>query len=206
MFLKLGSKYERVGIFGGSFDPPHWGHIRTARNAADELQLDQLAFLPAKQPPHKRDRELTDFDLRRQMLELCLPLDHRFRLCLIEGEENLSGATLETVRRLREQGFTADHCRLIWLMGSDSLLELGSWYHPEELLQSLEVAVLPRPGYPSENAPKKYYKQVTILHTTMIDLASQDIRAHRLALRETVPPPVAQFITKNGIYGYTDPT
>jgi nicotinate-nucleotide adenylyltransferase len=206
MLLNLGSQYERLGIFGGSFDPPHWGHIRTAQNAADELQLDQLAFLPAQQPPHKRDRELTAFDLRRQMLELCLPLDPRFRLCLLEGEESLSGATLDTVKRLRELGFTEDRCRLIWLMGSDSLLDFGNWFQPEALLQSVEVAVLPRPGYPPENAPKEYYQQVTILQTAMIDLASQDIRAHRQVLDESVPPVVAQFIIKNRIYGYSDLT
>lgn len=202
MLLSLGSEHSRLGLFGGSFDPPHWGHLRAAQGAADELELDQLAFLPAVQPPHKRNRTLTPFDLRRRMLELCLPLDPRFRLCLIEAEENLSGKTVNTVQKLRELGFTENRCHLIWLMGSDSLLDLEDWHRPEELLEAVEVAVLPRPGYPVEKAKEKYRKRVRILRTPLIDISAHKIRDQRQPLVETVPPLVARFIVENGLYGF----
>jgi len=192
--------YRRIGLFGGTFDPPHWGHVKTARGAADELALDELAFLPAVQPPHKRHRRLTPFALRRQMLECLLPLDPRFRLCLVEAERSLPGTTLETVEALRRQGFTEDRCHLVWLMGSDSLLELESWHRPDDLLESIEVAVLPRPGYPPEQAPERFRSRVRLLATPLVDLAAQDIRAGRIPLEEAVPPPVARFIRQHRLY------
>lgn len=204
MILTPGSGHSRIGLFGGSFDPPHWGHIRTAQAAADELNLDQLAFLPAAKPPHKRDRFLTPFDLRRRMLELCLPLDPRFRLCLIEGGGDLPGMTLDTVKRLRDLGFTEDRCHLIWLLGSDSLLDLDKWYHPLELLDAIEVAVLPRPGYPPEQARRQYLDKVIVLNTPLIDVSAKDIRAHRQTLTETVPPAVTRFIIEHKLYRYND--
>jgi nicotinate-nucleotide adenylyltransferase len=200
MRLSLESGPNHIGLFGGSFDPPHWGHIRAAQGAADELKLNQLAFLPAVRPPHKRDRKLTSFDLRAKLMELCLPLDRRFRLCTVEMDERLSGTTLDTVSKLRDMGFTEDRCHLIWLMGSDSLLDLENWHRPDDLLAAVEVAILPRPGYRIEDALKKYLDKVNVLHTPLIDISAQNIRAHRLALEHSVPPLVAQFIHENGLY------
>jgi nicotinate-nucleotide adenylyltransferase len=193
-----------IGLFGGSFDPPHWGHIRAAQGAAEELDLDQLAFLPAVHPPHKRSHELTPFDLRVRMLELCLPLDPRFRLCLIEKEQKLPGTTLVTIQRLREQGYSEDRCHLVWLMGSDSLLELGSWHRPEKLLDAIDVVVLPRPGFPTENAAYKYLQKVRVLRTPLIDLSARDIRAHRQPLSDAAPAAVAQFIIEQRLYGFEE--
>ncbi|MFH1861897.1 MAG: nicotinate (nicotinamide) nucleotide adenylyltransferase [bacterium] len=197
---------RRIGLFGGTFDPPHWGHIRLAKAAADELRLDQLLFLPAYQPPHKKDEIHTPFELRRQMLELCLPYDLRFSLCLIEAEQNLPGTTLETVQRLREKDHAKSCCRLFWLMGSDSLLELPTWHKPEELLSAVEMAVLPRPGFPIEKAESRFLKRVRILQTPLIDVAAHDIRARSRDLRESVPPPVADFIIRQGLYNFTPET
>lgn len=191
----------RIGLLGGTFDPPHWGHIRTAVAAADELQLNQLAFLPSPHPPHKRQRRHTPFELRRQMVELCLPFDPRFRLCLIEYELNLPGTTLETIDALRKGGFTEDRCHLIWLIGSDSLLELGSWRRPDDLLHSVEVAVMPRSGYPTDRAEERFKKRVRLLQIPPVDISSSDIRSGKQSLTQSVPPPVEEFIRAHQLYG-----
>lgn len=193
---------KRIGLFGGTFDPPHWGHIRTAQGAADELKLNQIAFLPAFHPPHKLDQPCTSFELRCRMLELCLPLDPRFRSCLVEEKENLPGTTFETVQKLRELGYAADRCKLIWLMGSDSLLDLGNWHRPNDLLNSVQVAVMPRPGYPIQRAQSRYLKRVRLLKTPLIDISAQEIRSHHFKLEESVPPDVAKFILDSHLYGY----
>ena len=191
----------RIGLLGGTFDPPHWGHIRTAVAAADELQLNQLAFLPSPHPPHKRQQQHTPFVLRRQMVELCLSFDPRFRLCLIEHEMSLPGTTLETVNALRKGGFTEDRCHLIWLIGSDSLLELGSWRRPDDLLQSVEVAVLPRSGYPADRAEERFLRRVRLLQIPRVDISSSDIRSGKRSLTQSVPPPVKEFIRAHQLYG-----
>ena len=206
MLLQPPQVFQRLGLYGGSFDPPHWGHVRTAAAAADELKLDQLAFLPARHPPHKQDQPLSDFSLRRAMLELCLPLDSRFCICLVEEEYSLPGTTVETVLKLRELGFREDRCHLVWLIGSDSLMDLGRWHQPDRLLESIEMAVLPRPGYPADQALKQYKDKVLLLNTPQIALSAQDIRSHRADLETSVPPPVAQFIRRRGLYSYKDPS
>jgi len=198
----LPDHFSRIGLFGGSFDPPHRGHLESARRAADELALDQLAFVPAAHPPHKSKRTLSSFDLRRQMLELCLSLDERFRLCLIEKEASLPGTTLETILKLRRQGFTEERCHLIWLMGSDALQDLNAWHEPQKLLESVEVAVLPRPGYPASEAKAQFLANVRLLSTPLLDISAHEIRSHELSLEDAVIPAVAQFIRRQGLYGY----
>ena len=196
----------RIGLFGGTFDPPHWGHINTAVGAADELRLDQLAFLPAPYPPHKQGQVHTPYEIRRSMIEKCIALDSRLPLCLIEETDNLPGTTLQTVQKLRQSGFTEDRCHLIWLMGSDSLLELESWYCPEQLLDSIEVAVMPRPGFPSEQAEGRFLNRVRLLNTPLIELTSSEIRAQRQDLKESVPASVAKIIIEHRLYGLTKET
>lgn len=198
------SPVGRIGLFGGTFDPPHWGHIRTALGAADELSLDQVAFLPAVHPPHKEDKPYSPIGLRRRMLELCLPIDPRFRLCLVEEEEDLPGTTFETVQKLREIGFTEDRCHLIWLMGSDSLLELGEWHRPDDLLDNIEIAVMPRLGFSSEEAEARFLSRVGLLNTPLIEISAHDIRSKALRLGEVVPAAVAQFIIDSGLYGFSE--
>ena len=206
MLLRPSQNFQRIGLYGGSFDPPHWGHVRTAAAAADELKLDRLAFLPAPRPPHKQDQPLSDYAVRRAMIELCLPLDPRFRICNVEEEYLLPGTTLETVQKLRELGFTEGRCHLVWLIGSDSLLDLDRWHQPEQLLESIEIAVLPRPGYPADQAPRQFRDKVIRLNTPQIAISAQDIRSHAADLEMSVPPPVAQFIRRQGLYSYKDPS
>ncbi|TKJ40688.1 nicotinate (nicotinamide) nucleotide adenylyltransferase [candidate division LCP-89 bacterium B3_LCP] len=193
---------SRIGLFGGTFDPPHWGHIKAAMGAADELNLDQLAFLPANNPPHKRDRKFTPIHKRKHMLELCSGLDQRFRLCMIEAEDDLPGTTLHTVERLREIGYNEEFCHLIWLMGSDSLHDLPTWHSPERLLESIEIAIMPRPGYPVDKAQTQFLKEVRILKTPLVKISAEEIRSKQVRLGEAVPAPVAEYIIKNCLYGF----
>ncbi len=189
----------RIGLFGGTFDPPHWGHIRAVIGAADELTLSQIAFLPSPQPPHKHNKVTSPYSNRCRMVELCLPLDPRVRLCLIE-ENGLPGTTLETIRKLRRDGFTEERCHLVWLMGSDSLLDMLEWHKPDELLKSVEVAVMPRSGFPAEKAEARFLQKVTILNTPLIEIAATKIRNGEYSLSEVVPPQVEEYIRKNGLY------
>jgi nicotinate-nucleotide adenylyltransferase len=196
----LTEPHGRIGLLGGTFDPPHWGHIKTASSAADELNLGQLAFLPSPHPPHKSDKSYSTYHLRREMVELCLALDDRFRICLIE-EGNLPGTTLETILRLREEGFTEDRCHLVWLIGSDSLLDLPNWHSPDDLLDAVEIAVLPRSGYPSDQVETRFFERVRILNTPFVDISATDLRNKRRSLEDAIPEVVMEFIRMHGLYG-----
>ncbi len=196
MTCLLEDQIGRIGLFGGTFNPPHWGHIKTVIGAADELLLNQVAFIPSPNPPHKRGIVFTPYKQRREMVELILPVDRRFRICVIE-EDDLPGTTFETIQKLRNSGFTEDKCHLIWLMGSDSLLDLHQWHRPDDLLKSIEVAVMPRPGFPVENAAEEYLNSVTILKTCLIDISASDIRHRQTFGSELVPESVRDYISKN---------
>jgi nicotinate-nucleotide adenylyltransferase len=202
MSFTLPDAFSRIGLLGGSFDPPHWGHIKTAQAAADELELDLLALVPAFQPPHKLHPTISEYVRRREMVELCLPLDPRFRLCNIEQEYQLPGTTLETVQKLRDLGFTQDRCELVWILGSDSLLDLRHWHQPEALLKEVKIAVLPRPGFAADQAESAFLQKVRLLKTPFIEISAHEIRDHRLNLEASVPPPVAQYVRRRGLYGY----
>ncbi len=133
------------------------------------------------------------------MVELCLDLDPRFRICLIE-EKNLPGTTLETILTLRKSGFTEDRCHLYWLMGSDSLLDLQHWHRPEEILESVDVAVLPRPGFPVSDAPEHFRRRVRLLKTPEIAISATAIRTGKKPLEKGVPQSVADFIRRHHLY------
>jgi len=197
----LNNPSGNIGLFGGTFDPPHLGHLKAAKGAADELKLDQLAFIPSPQPPHKRDQTFSAYDHRRKMVELCLPEDDRFRLCLIE-EQNLPGTTYETIRKLQQSGFTSEKCRLIWLMGSDSLIDLNQWHKPADLLKIVDVAIMPRPNYPIQKADTSFRRKVIVLNTPLIDLSASEIRRNRKNLEKWVTRPVADYIRENKLYGF----
>lgn len=122
---------------------------------------------------------------------------------MIEEEEDLPGTTFETVQKLREMGFTEDRCHLFWLMGSDSLLDLGDWHRPDDLLDSIDIAVMPRPGFPPERAESRFLTRVRLLSTPLIEVSAQDIRSKKLRLGEVVPAAVAQFIIDSGLYGFS---
>jgi nicotinate-nucleotide adenylyltransferase len=200
MIRQLTEPRGRIGLLGGTFDPPHWGHIRTAIGAADELNLDQLAFLPAPHPPHKSEKAYSPYSLRRKMVELCLSLDDRFRICLIE-EANLPGTTLETIMRLRTEGFTEDRCHLLWLIGSDALLDLPDWHRPGDLLDAIDLAVLPRQGFPPEQADRSFLDRVHLLSTPVVDISATDLRSRSIPFEGAVPEAVLTFILAQGLYG-----
>jgi nicotinate-nucleotide adenylyltransferase len=193
-------KGQRIGLFGGTFDPPHWGHIRAVRKAADELGLDQMAFIPAIHPPHKEGYKITEYHHRQRMIELCLKYDDRFRISTVEEETGLSGKTLATVNKLREFGFTKDVCHLTWLMGSDSLLDLPLWHKPEELIGTIEIAVMPRPGFPIDRAEPRFRNSVRILNNPLFDYSATDIRMHHINLEGAVPKPVLDYIRAQQLY------
>jgi nicotinate-nucleotide adenylyltransferase len=132
---------ERIGLFGGTFDPVHCGHVAIAEQAAEELQLDQMLFIPAPDPPHKQ-RTVATYGQRVAMLELALAGHSRFSVSLLEAELSKPSYTVDTLLELRKRLAG----QLYFLIGADSLLELHLWYKLEELLQLTNFAVISRPG------------------------------------------------------------
>jgi len=134
----------RVGLFGGSFDPIHQGHVALALAALDQLTLERVLFLPTARPPHKPERELAPALQRYAMVELAL-LDHpRLWVSPLEMDESRAVYAIETIER---PGREAPDDELVLLVGADSLAELDTWRDWPSLLERCALGVLPRPGF-----------------------------------------------------------
>ncbi len=191
-----------VGLFGGSFDPIHYGHLRTLQAAARELSLERILVVPNPHPPHKPAEHLSPYVHRREMVRLAVRDYPKMELATIEEESEGVAYTIDTVRKVRSRlAISPDDCWLI--LGADSLLELESWREPDKLYQDCQVAVLPRPGFDVHRTSERFLAHTRILRTPLIDISSTDIRA-RVAAEEPigdfVPPAVETYIQIHHLY------
>jgi len=137
----------RIGLFGGSFDPIHFGHVALARAARSELDLDQVLFLPTAQPPHKPEHEPAPGLARYAMVELALLAEEGLFASPFEWTPGQEAYTVDTVAHFRREWPSA---RLFLLIGSDSLLDLPSWRRWRELVAAVDLAVAVRSGFAGE--------------------------------------------------------
>jgi nicotinate-nucleotide adenylyltransferase len=193
----------RLGVLGGSFDPPHVAHLAIASEACHALGLARVLFVPAAAPPHKGAVERTPAGERLEMAALAIDDDLRFAVSGIEIERGLV-YTADTLRALSVR--YADH-DLVFIMGSDSLLQLETWHAPDELLSLCSLAVAPRPGDSPEAiaaaAARWGGHRVTLLDVPLMDVSSSDVRARaarRRPIRYLVPHRVEQYILETGLY------
>ena len=193
----------RLGVLGGSFDPPHVAHLAIASEACHTLGLERVLFVPAAAPPHKGTEERTSAEVRLELTSLAIDDDLRFTASGIEIERGLV-YTADTLRALNER--YADH-ELVFILGSDSLLQLETWHDPEQLLAQCSLAVAPRPGDSPEAIAAAAVRwgsyQVTVLDVPLLAVSSTDIRARaarRRPIRYLVPHRVEQYILETGLY------
>lgn len=133
----------RIGLYGGSFDPIHWGHLEPVRKALEEFSLDRVFFLPTARPPHKRDQRLAPALARFAMAELALIGESKFYVSSMEMERDGPSYTVETLERCRQERPEVDWYLLI---GSDSFLQLPTWHRWREIPELATLGVMPRPG------------------------------------------------------------
>jgi nicotinate-nucleotide adenylyltransferase len=199
----------RVALFGGSFDPPHRGHLAIATAAADAFALDRVLFAPAARQPLKRDGHSASFDQRLTMCELaCADADPvRFQASsvdapLADGSPNYTVRTLELLTAQRP------HARVFNLVGADTFQHLGKWREPCRLLQLAEWIVVSRPGVPLHYPEGLALTAAQRSRIHLLDQVHEDVSAtelrHRLALGrrcdDMLPEPVAAYIAEHALY------
>jgi nicotinate-nucleotide adenylyltransferase len=141
-----------IGLFGGTFDPIHRGHMNVARAAAERFKLKEVWFVPADIPPHKQKSPVTEFSHRYAMVSLALAGEKRFVPSLLEAPDCKMGAkdrrpsySIETVRRVKKM--LGERDRLYFLIGMDAFRDISIWYKAETLLHECDFIVAARPGY-----------------------------------------------------------
>jgi len=184
---------HRIGIFGGSFDPVHMGHIKLALSAKREYNLDKVIFVPAYRPPHKTDKKLLPGSLRVKMLSLALRRFHFFSVDKFELNRRAVTYTYSTIEHFKNKYRGG---RLFFIVGSDSLAQFRSWKNPEKILQNAELLVGRRKGAAAK-APARFRNEVHFLKSRIPEVSSTDIRK---GTRTALDPAVKRYILNHGTY------
>lgn len=198
---------RRVGVLGGTFDPPHLGHLWLATLAADAIGLDRVLFMPAAQPPHKGGQLVSRATDRLLMTRLAIAGDPAFELCPIEMERPGPSYTIDSIDELER--LYAGQAQLYLLMAADSLNAIDTWREPDRLLERIEWVVGPRPGseLPDRSALEERFgeraSRIHLLSGPSLDVSSSEIRrrvAAGQAIRYLVPRGVEELILDRGLY------
>src|ERR1700690_3367168 len=197
---------ERIGIFGGTFDPPHLGHLILASEAHVQLKLTRLLWVLTPVPPHKMNRPISSLQDRLAMVKLALKDEPAFELSNIEIERPGPHYTLDTIHVLSRQYPNAD---LILLLGGDSLRDLPTWHRPADLVAAChQIGVMRRPGDSIDmtllDAKIPGLKdKVKFVEAPLLEIASSEIRrraARGLPFKYYLLPTVYQYIQENKLY------
>lgn len=186
----------RIGVFGGTFDPPHVGHLLAATDAAEALELDRVLFVPAATQPLKAGQVAAPATDRRAMVELLVAGDARFAVDTMELERGGLSFTADTLRALRKR-YPAGTADLVLLLGADAAAQFSHWREPGEVRRLAEVVVLRR-GEGSA-APEGF----RAVPTRRVDISSSEVRERVRAgrdIRGFVTDPVAAYIARTGLY------
>jgi nicotinate-nucleotide adenylyltransferase len=197
---------ERLGVFGGTFDPPHIGHLILAAEACKQLQLDCLLWVLTPVSPFKRDQAITSLEHRLAMAQLAIADNPEFELSRLELELPGPYYTVDTIQGLTDQHPSAD---LILVIGGDSLHDLPRWHRPADLVSACrEIGVMRRPGdsvdlSALERRVPGTQAKVRFVEAPLLEISSSDIRRRiheNLSFRYYVSPSVYEYILKNKLY------
>ena len=187
----------KIGIFGGTFDPPHLGHLIIAQTAVEDLELDKVLFIPAASPPHKTDRLTAPASHRLAMLRLAIKGNKQFEATVLELQRGGISYTVDTLRSLNEHYPDA---QLFLILGEDNYAEFRSWKAPGEIVGLASLVIYHRIGYGTvRNSPYP----VTELKGPILELSSTDIRkkvSRGQSVRYYVPKDVASYIKSKKLY------
>ena len=197
---------RRIGVLGGTFDPPHLGHLWLAALAADALDLHRVLFMPAAQPPHKGGRLISRATDRLLMTRLAIQSDPAFELSGLEMERPGPSYTIDSVTELKRLYADAE---LFLVMAADSLAQIDTWREPDRLLDEVEWAVGPRTGaeLPDRSALEERFgdraARIHLLAGPSLEVSSSEIRRRVAAghtIRYLVPRNVEELIIDRGLY------
>lgn len=196
---------RRLGIFGGTFDPIHLGHLIVAEAFRYELRLDRVLFLPSNQPPHKEGQVISPIEDRIAMVRLAIADNPGFALSLVDAEQRGPTYTADTLQRLAELHPGAE---LAFLIGLDSLRDLPTWHDPERIVRQARLGVAARPAVALNleavlRAVPAARGRLDFIEAPLLGISGSDLRRRVRAgapIRYRVPDGVAVYIDAHGLY------
>ncbi|MDG2367085.1 MAG: nicotinate-nucleotide adenylyltransferase [Candidatus Marinimicrobia bacterium] len=191
-------------LFGGTFDPPHFGHLIVAQTIFEAEHFDRIVFVPAHIPPHKLDVKISSVDTRIEMLKIATKDNPNFIISDNEIRRGGISYSLETILSYKEET-KIETKDLFYLIGSDSLKQFQTWKNPKEILKECKLIVAIRPGFRPSDIPNWILAKIQFANIPRIEISSTQIRRRWLenkTIRYMVTQPVWQFINENKIYKF----
>lgn len=200
----------RIGLYGGSFDPIHFGHLISARSIAEQLDLERIVLIPSARPPHKQGVTMTSAEHRLAMARTAVEGDPLFEVSDVELHREGPSYTYDTVGQFLN--VYGEDAMLCWIIGGDTLPELPSWYRVAELVQRVRIVTATRPGWtppdpailtPAVGSEAARSLLADSLTTPEIDISATDIRQRvrdGRSIRYMVPESSRSYIARHGLY------
>ena len=192
----------KIGLFGGTFDPIHNGHLQLASWIQKKLTLTRIIFIPASIPPQKQHIHLTEPEHRYRMVQLAVENYQQFDISDIEIKKKGISYTIETVVCFRDQ-LSLDRDHLFLIIGADSLIDFQTWREPNKIIENARLVVLQRPQVDLNKALPEFKKQAIVLPSPLIDISATDIRRRVNAgdsISHLVPIAVEHYIYEHELY------
>lgn len=189
-----------VGLFGGSFNPPHVAHLIVAEIVRDQFDLDEVWWIPNATPPHKSNEKLAEVNHRLEMTRRVVEPNPTFRHCDLEVEREGVSYTVETLRVLQEN---YAETRFALIIGSDSLDHFAEWHRPDEIAERVPLIVYKRPGAIEAVAESRFANHVRYVAAPIMEVSGTEVRARCRAgrsIRYLVPDEVRTYIETHGLY------
>ena len=191
----------KLAIMGGTFSPPHLGHLICAEEVNEHFKFEKVMFVPSARPPHKDGGGVLDAEHRYMMTVLATQDNPRFAVSRIELDRPGRSYSIETVKQLKE--IYGQNTEIYWVIGADAILEMSIWKDVDKLLTICRFIAINRPGYDLSQADERFMKKVQLLEVTNVDISATEIRrrvSQGKSIRYLVPPAVEQYICENGLY------
>ncbi|MFK7846607.1 MAG: nicotinate (nicotinamide) nucleotide adenylyltransferase [Rhodothermales bacterium] len=192
----------KIGIYGGSFNPPHIAHLVVAESIRDQFGLDQILWIPGYIPPHKTHLRLADASHRMAMTRLAIARNPFFDVSAIEIERKGTSFTIDTVSTLVE---TYPENEYYLVIGEDSLLDFMTWHKPASIVEKVELLVYRRPGREKESAEAStlFPNRIHLADAPLLGISSASIRIavkEKRSIRHLVPDDVYDYIVQHALY------
>lgn len=213
----------KIGILGGTFNPVHYGHLRSAEEVRESLSLDRIIFMPCYLPPHKDGEEVAPPDARLAMLELAIKDNPKFSTSDLELKRGGKSYSIETMKEL--ENIYGESGQLSFIIGMDSFVEIGIWKSYSELFATTNFIVVARPEYMGKKSPPDLLpvdirgdfcydsksrmmehssgRTTCFIKTTLLEISSTKIRknvAEERSIRYLLPLEVERYVEEKGLY------
>jgi nicotinate-nucleotide adenylyltransferase len=193
---------RKIGLFGGTFDPVHTGHLILAESLLGDAGLDSILFVPASVPPHKPEGAASLAEDRLAMVRLAIDGNPGFRASDIELRRTGASYTVDTLAELQASNDWTD-AEWFLILGADMLADLPNWRNPDEIVRRASLLVMERPGFERQTIQTSFSRAASFVRTPLLDISSTQVRKRireGLSIRYWVPADVGTYIREKGLY------